>query len=62
MLLQDRLRATFGSKLEILGTVDYYKLNQMSLHALDFVISTIPLSDDLPIPVIQVNTILGGEI
>ena len=38
MLLQDRLRATFGSKLEILGTVDYYKLNQMSLHALDFVI------------------------
>ncbi|MCJ2146488.1 BglG family transcription antiterminator [Bacillus sp. B19-2] len=60
MLLQDRLRATFGSKLEILGTVDYYKLNLMSLHALDFVISTIPLSAELPIPVIQVNAILGG--
>ncbi|MFT0801799.1 BglG family transcription antiterminator [Bacillus swezeyi] len=60
MLLQDRLRAKFGSKLEILGTVDYYKLNQISLHALDLVISTIPLPEELPIPVIKVNAILGG--
>ncbi|ASB86854.1 BglG family transcription antiterminator [Bacillus sonorensis] len=60
MLLQDRLRSRFGSKLEIIGTVDYYKLNQMPLHALDFVISTIPLPDGLPIPVVKVNAILGG--
>lgn len=61
MLLQDRLRSKFGSKLEIIGTVDYYKLNQIPLHALDFVISTIPLPKELPVPVVKVNAILGGE-
>ena len=33
----------------------------MSLHALDFVISTIPISKPLSIPVIEVNSILGGN-
>ncbi len=60
-LLQYKLQSRFGSKIEILGTTEYYRLGQMSLHSLDFVISTIPISKELSVPVIEVNTILGGE-
>lgn len=60
-LLQDRLRSQFGSKLTILGTAELYSLPHVSLHALDLIITTIPIHMDLPIPVIQVNTILGGS-
>ncbi|MFJ5964152.1 BglG family transcription antiterminator [Bacillus sp. NPDC093026] len=60
-LLQDRLRSQFGSKLTILGTAELYSLPHVSLHALDLMISTVPIQLELPIPVIQVNTILGGS-
>jgi lichenan operon transcriptional antiterminator len=60
-LLHYKLQEKFGSKLDILGTTEYYKLNQIPLHALDFIISTIPIRDPLPIPVIEVNTILGDN-
>ncbi|RBW67815.1 BglG family transcription antiterminator [Bacillus taeanensis] len=60
-LLYYKLKSKFGSKLEILGTTEYYKLHQTSLHALDFLISTIPIADSFSIPVIEVNTILGGH-
>ncbi|NPC94591.1 transcription antiterminator [Bacillus sp. WMMC1349] len=56
--IESKLRSTFGAKLQILGTVNYYRLKQISLNALDFIISTIPLPEKLPIPVIKVNTIL----
>lgn len=57
-LLASKIRSKFGDKIEVIGTTDYYKLNQISLHAIDFIVSTIPIH--LPIPVIQVHTILGG--
>ncbi|MGE6630497.1 BglG family transcription antiterminator [Bacillus sp. NPDC077027] len=60
-LLQDRLRSQFGSKLNILGTAELYSLPHVSLHALDLIISTIPINMELRIPVVQVNTILGGN-
>jgi lichenan operon transcriptional antiterminator len=60
-LLNYKLQSRLGSKLEILGTTEYYRLSQMSLHSLDFIISTIPISKKLSAPVIEVNTILGGE-
>ncbi|WP_332634660.1 BglG family transcription antiterminator [Halalkalibacter flavus] len=60
-LLNYKLQSRFGSKLEILGTTEYYRLSQMSLHSLDFIISTIPISKKLSVPVIEVNTILGGK-
>ncbi|NRD76314.1 transcription antiterminator [Bacillus sp. BRMEA1] len=59
-LLASKVQSKFGDKVEIVGTTDYYKLNQISFHAMDFIISTIPISTNLPIPVIQVHTILGG--
>jgi lichenan operon transcriptional antiterminator len=57
-LLASKVHSKFGDKIEVVGTTDYYKLNQISLHAIDFIISTIPIN--LPIPVIQVHTLLGG--
>ncbi|MFD0051246.1 BglG family transcription antiterminator [Actinomycetes bacterium NPDC127524] len=59
-LLVSKIRSKFGDKIEIVGTTDYYKLHLISLHAIDFIISTIHIPNDLPIPVIQVHTILGG--
>ncbi|MGY4689028.1 BglG family transcription antiterminator [Salibacterium sp. K-3] len=60
-LIYYKLRDRFGSKLEVSGTTEYYKLSQIPLEELDFLISTIPIPDDIGIPVIQVNTILGGD-
>lgn len=60
-LVYYRLQSKFGSSLEIVGTTEYYKLHQVPLHTLDFIISTIPIPDSLPIPVIEVNTILDGN-
>ncbi|MFB5677481.1 BglG family transcription antiterminator [Paenibacillus terreus] len=60
-LLYYKLQSEFGSKLDIVGTTEFYKLKQMPLDTLDFVISTIPISDEtLPVPIIHVNTFLGG--
>lgn len=59
MLLKYKLQSEFGSKLTVLGTTEYYKLKETSLHEIDFIVSTIPIEDHLPIPVIEVNTILG---
>ncbi|MFZ4450888.1 BglG family transcription antiterminator [Salibacterium aidingense] len=58
-LIYYKLQAQFGSSLEVAGTTEYYKLNQISLEPLDFLVSTIPIPEKLPVPVIQVNTILG---
>jgi lichenan operon transcriptional antiterminator len=60
-LLASKIQAKFGSKIEIVGTTDFYKLGRIPVHSLDFLISTIPIPKQLPIPVIQVNTILGGN-
>jgi lichenan operon transcriptional antiterminator len=60
-LLYYKLQAKFRSRLDIVGTTEYYKLSQVPLSSLDFIVSTIPIKDPLPIPVIQVNTILGDN-
>lgn len=59
-MLYYKLQSVFGSKLDIVGTTEFYKLKQMPLDSLDFVISTIPVSEKLSVPIIHVNTFLGG--
>ncbi|TYS69460.1 transcription antiterminator [Sutcliffiella horikoshii] len=59
-LLASKIHSKFTDKVEIVGTTDYYKLNKISLLNIDFIISTIPILTELSIPVIHVNTILGG--
>ncbi|MDP9741533.1 UNVERIFIED_ORG: lichenan operon transcriptional antiterminator [Bacillus sp. B2I3] len=58
-LLYYKLQSKFGFDLNIIGTTEYYKLSQISMDGLDFIVSTIPIPENLPIPVIEVNTILG---
>ncbi|TKH34471.1 PTS fructose transporter subunit IIA [Paenibacillus polymyxa] len=60
-LLYYKLQSVFGSRLEIVGTTEFYKLRQMPLDALDFIISTIPISEPPSIPMIHVNTFLGSS-
>lgn len=57
-LLIYKLQSKFGSRLEIVGTIDYYKLSEQPLESIDFIISTISVSENLPIPVIKVHTFL----
>ncbi|MEG7283194.1 transcriptional regulator LicR [Bacillus sp. 0909A] len=59
-LLREKLRSHFGKRIDILGTAEYYSLDQMSYESIDFVVSTIPIKKELPVPVLKVNTILGG--
>ena len=59
MLLSSKLKATYGSKIEIGGTSEYYKLKDIDLLSYDFVISTIPIKETLPIPAIVMDTFLG---
>lgn len=57
--LKYKLQAEFGSKLEIIGTTEYYRLKDIHFHNIDLVISTIPIKERLPIPVIEVDVLLG---
>ncbi len=60
-LLKYKLQSTFGSRLEVAGTTEYYKLQQVPLHDIDFVVSTIPIQLPLSVPVVVVQTLLGGS-
>ncbi|RFU69916.1 BglG family transcription antiterminator [Bacillus sp. V59.32b] len=60
-LLKYKLQSKFGTKLEIAAITEYYKLSETALDGMDFIVSTIPISDSLPIPIIIVNTFLGGS-
>lgn len=60
-LLLFKLKDKFSDQLNIMGTTEYYNLNNQSLHNIDFIISTIPIRKQLPIPVIQVSTLLGNK-
>ncbi|RYL92729.1 transcription antiterminator [Sporolactobacillus sp. THM7-4] len=58
-LLMYKLQSEFGDQINIIGSTEYYNLLQQSFDNIDFIISTIPIEKKLPIPVIQVSTILG---
>lgn len=60
-LLYYRLQAKLGSQLNIIGTTEYYNLKKVDFDTIDFIISTIPIHEQLPIPVIEVNTIPNAD-
>lgn len=55
-LLSYRLQNLFSQELEIIDTINYYNLSSYDLSIIDLVISTIPIKEDLGIPVQVVNT------
>ncbi|WP_046175521.1 BglG family transcription antiterminator [Domibacillus indicus] len=60
-LLSYKLQEKFGDKIEVAGTTEYYKLKEQPLKDIDFIISTIPISEPFPVPIIEVNTFLGNN-
>lgn len=60
-LLLLKLKDRFYDELNILGTTEYYNLKNQDFKSLDLIISTIPIPDKLPVPVIQVSTLLGKQ-
>lgn len=60
-LLHCKLESKFRGQLDIVATTEFYKLNEINFTSLDFIISTIPIAEALPVPVIEVNTILGEK-
>ncbi|WP_099159658.1 BglG family transcription antiterminator [Virgibacillus ndiopensis] len=60
-LLLYKLTDKFGNDLDIVGTTEYYNLNANALHNVDFIVSTIPIKQALPVPVIQISTVLGDN-
>ncbi|MGW9528378.1 BglG family transcription antiterminator [Paenibacillus terrae] len=59
-LLHYKLKSKFGNRLEVAGTTEYYKLPHVPLHNIDFVVSTVPIPEKLSVPVVVVQTLLGG--
>ncbi|MDN6641209.1 MAG: BglG family transcription antiterminator, partial [Tetragenococcus sp.] len=60
-LLLLKLKERFYDELNVVGTTEYYNLRNQDFNHLDLIISTIPIPDKLPIPVIQVSTLLGKQ-
>jgi len=60
-LLYHKLQATFGNKLQIVGTANVFDMHKYDLGSLDFIISTIPIQRRITVPIIDVNTILRDE-
>ncbi|HLR63642.1 MAG TPA: BglG family transcription antiterminator [Lentibacillus sp.] len=60
-LLLYKLKNKFSDKLEIVGTTEYYTLNNQAQEGIDFIISTIPIDREMPVPIIYVSTILGDS-
>ncbi|QKE74811.1 transcription antiterminator [Arthrobacter citreus] len=61
-LLKYKLIEHFGGTLDIVDIVSYYNLKDSILEGqIDFIISTVTIDQDITVPVIKVNTILGKD-
>lgn len=56
-----KLKNYFGQTLDVVGTTEYYKLKQYDLEDIDFIISSIPIIEEIKVPVIKVQAVLGDE-
>lgn len=61
MLLKYKLQSMYFNRLVIVDTIDYYRLSETCLEHIDFIITTIPIENELSVPIIYVNTILGTK-
>lgn len=60
-LLLHKLKAAFSERMEIVGTASVGEMSSYDLRSIDFIISTIPLQNTLPVPVVDVHTILSDD-
>ncbi|WAA11705.1 BglG family transcription antiterminator [Fervidibacillus halotolerans] len=57
-LLSYRLKNRFEQELDVIDIINYYNLSSYDLSDVDFIISTIPIKENISIPVQVVNTFL----
>ncbi|MBA4603244.1 BglG family transcription antiterminator [Thermoactinomyces mirandus] len=60
-LIYYKIKNRFGKNLDVAGTTEYYNLHQCNLRNIDFIVSSIPIFEPLPVPVIEVNAIMGDH-
>ncbi|NOU77483.1 PRD domain-containing protein [Paenibacillus sp. LMG 31459] len=60
-LLAFRIKQLFSSELEIVDIINYYNLLQYDMSSIDLIISTIPIKENLSVPIEVVNTFLNEE-
>lgn len=56
-----QLNERFANQIEIIKTTQFYKLNKEDLTNYDFIISTFPIHQELPIPYINIAPIVEEE-
>lgn len=60
-LIYYKLKSKFPKELDVIGTTEYYKLDQYNLNEIDFIVSSVPITEEVTVPVIEVNAILGDH-
>ncbi|OZU88258.1 PTS fructose transporter subunit IIA [Virgibacillus indicus] len=60
-LIYYKLKSQFAREIDVIGTTEYYKLEKYDLNDVDFIVSSIPIAEELPVPVVEVNAILGEQ-
>lgn len=60
-LIYYKLKNFFGKDLDVIGTTEYYRLHEYNLNDIDFIVSSIPIPDNISVPVLEVNAIVGEQ-
>ncbi|WP_440897648.1 BglG family transcription antiterminator [Amphibacillus sp. Q70] len=60
-LLYYRIQNLFEQEIEIADTINYYNLAMHDLSNIDLIISTIPIPEELGVPIVVVNTFLEEQ-
>ncbi|KPC98159.1 putative licABCH operon regulator [Geobacillus sp. BCO2] len=60
-LLFYRLQRIFGDEIKIVSSTNYYQLRDWDLSAIDLIISTIPIQENIGVPVQVVSPLLNEQ-
>lgn len=60
-LLEHRVRSEFGAYVDRIVTCDVNDVSRQDFSAIDYVFTTVPLSDPLPVPVREVRNFLDAD-
>ncbi|GAA0353374.1 transcriptional regulator LicR [Alkalibacterium iburiense] len=60
-LIRYRIESEFRTQIQVVGMSEYYKIQSIPFDSIDFIISSVPVSETLPVPVIEVGAILGDS-
>lgn len=60
-LFMQRYRQTFGKYVNRIDECSYYQLREYDFTDIDFVLTTIPLAEKIPVPVFEVNLFLDAQ-